>query len=145
MAVGAKPAYAVAALAAAGLLAVTFLGAPDPEPGYRKYKPGMKIASDEEVIMVTASGSGHVQGRSSHEKIHVHMEINGHEEFNGEIDNAPRTWHYVLVYGSDLRIDVRQAYIWGEIGCAIHKDQFMVDSSSSVGNLGSTVSCSYNG
>lgn len=137
------PAALIVLVLAVGALIVA--GITHIDPGYREYKTGMKIASDEEVITVTASGSGHVQGRSSHEKIHVHMEINGREEFDGEIDNTPRTWHYVLAYGSDLRIDVRQAYIWGEISCAIHKDQFMVDASSIIGNLGSTISCSYNG
>lgn len=141
----ARPARAPAVLLLAGVAAVVVglvqLADPEPDPGFREYRPGTKISSDEEVISVRATGESHT--RRSSEKLRVRIEINGKEIFNQLIDESPWVRHYILAYGSHLRIDVSQGYTWGKVGCTIHRDQYLLEQAEGDGKT--TVSCAYHG
>lgn len=133
-------------LLAVGLVAVAVIGiaklaGPAEDPGWREYTRGMPIASDEEVITVTARGNS--QDRATSEQLRVRIEINDQEVYNQLVNDLPWIRHYVLTYGGHLRIDVSQGYAWGALGCTIHRDMHLLDASEANGR--DTASCAYHG
>lgn len=117
---------------------VLFLGLhilkPAPEAAYREYRPGTKVARNEEVVTVTATMDAKAP-RTSSQLVRATITIGGTTDVKDKVlETSPWVRAYVVKKGTHVLATITQGTFAGSFGCILLINEQQWDEDARWGN-----------